>query len=159
MRHYRSETFRPPIGLTKSGYPALSPGRGEAPPQRSRQPGHAVRRPIQLSSTPPTPPLSHAPRRSRGQRRVNDAERETNEASAALTRAERVAGQHARADDCVAVAPPPSPVRVRDVHSWSARLGDETFLNDNVSYIWPLRSVTSLRPNRGQRLSKQPLLF
>ena len=25
MRHYRSETFRPPIGLTKSGHPALSP--------------------------------------------------------------------------------------------------------------------------------------
>ena len=53
------------------------------------------------------------------------------EASAALTRAEWVAGQH----DSVAVAPPPSPVRVRDVHSWSARLGDETFLNDNVSYM------------------------
>ena len=66
---------------------------------------------------------------------MNDAERETKEASAALTRAEWVAGQHARADDSVAVAPPPSPVRVRDVHSWSARLGDETFLNDNVSYM------------------------
>ena len=52
-----------------------------------------------------------------------------------MTRAEWVAGQHARADDSVAVAPPPSPVRVRDVHSWSARLGDETFLNDNVSYM------------------------
>ena len=72
MRHYRSETFRPPIGLTKSGHPALSPGRGEAPPQRSRQPGRAVRRPIQLSSTPPTPPLSHAPRRSRGAGLVRD---------------------------------------------------------------------------------------
>ena len=72
MRHYRSETFRPPIGLTKSGHPALSPGRGEAPPQRSRQPGHAVRRPIQLSSTPPTPLLSHAPRRSRGAGLVRD---------------------------------------------------------------------------------------
>ena len=65
--------------------------------------------------------------------RVDDAEREETEASAALTRAEWVAGQHARADDSVAVAPSPSPVRVRDVHSRSAQLGDEAFLNGSVS--------------------------
>ena len=69
------------------------------------------------------------------QRRVDDAEREEREASAALTRAEWVAGQHARADDSVAVAPSPSPMRVGDVHSRSARLGDEAFLDGSVSYM------------------------
>ena len=72
MRHYRPERLRPPSGPTGSGHPPLSLGRGKAPRQRSRQPGHAVRRPIQLSSTPPTPPLSHAPRRSRGAGLVRD---------------------------------------------------------------------------------------
>ena len=92
------------------------------------------------------------------QRRVDDAEKEEKEASAALTRAEWAAGQQARADDSVAVAPSPSPVRVRDVHSRSARLGDEAFLDGSVSYMAP-RSVTSLRPTCGQRSSKQPRLF
>ena len=69
------------------------------------------------------------------QRRVDDAEKEEKEASAALTRAEWAAGQQARADDSVAVAPSPSPVRVRDVHSRSARLGDEAFLDGSVSYM------------------------
>ena len=73
MRHYRPERLRPPIGPTENGHPALSPGRGKAPRQRSRQPGHAVRRPIQLSSTPPTPPFPHAPRRPRGAGLVRDA--------------------------------------------------------------------------------------
>ena len=72
MRHYRSERLRPPIGPTESGHPALSPWRGKAPRQQSRQPGHAVRRPVQLSSTPPTPPFPHAPRRSRGAGLVRD---------------------------------------------------------------------------------------
>ena len=69
------------------------------------------------------------------QRRVDDAEREEREASAALTRAEWVAGQHARADDSVAVATSPSPVRVQHVHSRSDRLGDEAFLDGSVSFM------------------------
>ena len=69
------------------------------------------------------------------QRRVDDAEKEEKEASAELTRAEWAAGQQARADNSVAVAPSPSPVRVRDVHSRSARLGDEAFLEGSVSYM------------------------
>ena len=68
------------------------------------------------------------------QRRVDDAEREEKEASAPLTSAEWATGQQARVDDSVAVAPSPSPVRVRDVHSRSARLGDEAFLNGSVSF-------------------------
>ena len=92
MRHYRSETSRPPIGLTKSGHPALSPGRGVAPPQQSRQPGHAVRRPIQLSSTPPTPPFPHAPRRLLG---------------AGLIRGVGDAGVSFHARPCATGAPPP----------------------------------------------------
>ena len=64
-----------------------------------------------------------------------DAEREEKEASAELTRAEWAVGQQARADDSVAVAPSPSPVRVRDVHSLSARMGDEDFLDGSVSYM------------------------
>ena len=69
------------------------------------------------------------------QRRVVDAEREEKEASAELTRAEWAAGQQARTDDSVAVAPSPSPVRVRDVQSRSARMGDEDFLDGSVSYM------------------------
>ena len=69
------------------------------------------------------------------QRRGDDAEREEKEASAELTRAEWAPGQQARADDAVAVAPSPSPVRMRDVHSRSARLGDEAFLDGSVSYM------------------------
>ena len=69
------------------------------------------------------------------QRRVDDAEKEEKEASAALTRAEWAAGQQARADNSVAVVPSPSPVRVRDVHSRSARMGDEDFLDGSVSYM------------------------
>ena len=72
MRCCRPGRLHPPIGPTESGHPALSPWRGKAPRQQSRQPGHAVRRPIQLSSTPLTPPLSHAPRRSRGAGLVRD---------------------------------------------------------------------------------------
>ena len=67
------------------------------------------------------------------QRRVDDAERENKEASAKLTRAAWVAAQQARADEPSAMAPSPSPVRVRDVHSRSARLGDEVFLQGSVS--------------------------
>ena len=69
------------------------------------------------------------------QRRVDDAEREEHETSAELTSAEWTAGQQARADDSVVVATSPSPVRVRDVHSWSGRLGDEGVLDGSVSYI------------------------
>ena len=69
------------------------------------------------------------------QRRVDDAERGENQASAALARAERVPGQHARADDSVAVATSPSPVRVQHVHSRSDRLGGEAFLNSSVSFM------------------------
>ena len=69
------------------------------------------------------------------QRRVVDAEREEKAASAELTRAEWAAGQQARADNSVAVAPSPSPLRVRDFHSRSARLGDEAFLDGSVSYM------------------------
>ena len=69
------------------------------------------------------------------QRRVDDAEREDKEASAELTRAAWAAAQQARADEPGAVAPSPSPVRVRDVHSRSARLGDEAFLDGSVSYM------------------------
>ena len=67
------------------------------------------------------------------QRRVDDAEREDKEASAELTRAAWAAAQQARADEPGAVAPSPSPVRVRDIHSRSARLGDEAFLQGSVS--------------------------
>ena len=69
------------------------------------------------------------------QRRVDDAEREDKEASAELTRAAWAAAQQARADEPGAVAPSPSPVRVRDVHFRSARLGDEAFLDGSVSYM------------------------
>ena len=69
------------------------------------------------------------------QRRVVDAEREEKEASAELTRAEWAAGQQARTDDSVAVAPSPSPVRVRDVYSRSTRMGDDDFMDGSVSYM------------------------
>ena len=69
------------------------------------------------------------------QRRVDDADRAEREASAALTRAEWVAEQHARAGDSVAAATSPFPVRVQHVHSRSVRLGDEAFLNGSVSYM------------------------
>ena len=69
------------------------------------------------------------------QRRVDDAEREDEEASAALTSAEGVAGQHARADDSVAMATSPSPVRVQHVHSRSDRLGDDAFMDGSVSFM------------------------
>ena len=69
------------------------------------------------------------------QRRVVDAEREENEASAELTRAEWAVAQQARADEPGAVALSPSPVRMRDVHSRSARMGDEDFLDGSVSYM------------------------
>ena len=69
------------------------------------------------------------------QRRVDDAERAEREASAALTRAEWVAGHHARAGDSVAAATSPSAVRVQHVHSRSVRLGDEAFLDGSVSFM------------------------
>ena len=69
------------------------------------------------------------------QRRVDDAEREDKEASAELRRAEWAAAQQARADDSGPVASSPSQVTVRDVHSPSARLGDEAFLDGSVSYM------------------------
>ena len=69
------------------------------------------------------------------QRRVVDAEREEKEASAEVTRAEWAAGQQARTDDSVAVAPSPSPVRVRDVYSRSARMGDDDFMDGSVSFM------------------------
>ena len=68
------------------------------------------------------------------QRSVDDAEREDKEASVELTRAAWAAAQQARADEPGAVAPS-SPVRVREVHSRSARLGDEAFLDGSVSYM------------------------
>ena len=69
------------------------------------------------------------------QRRVDDAEREEEEASAALTSAEGVAGQHARAGDSVGMTTSPSPVRVQHVHSRSDRLGDEAFMDVSVSFM------------------------
>ena len=69
------------------------------------------------------------------QRRVDDAEREDKEASAELRRAEWAAAQQARADDSEAVASPPPQFTARDVHSRSARLGDEAFLEGSVSYM------------------------
>ena len=57
---------RPPVVPTASGHAALSPRRRKSPRQRSHQPGHAVRRPTPLSSTPPTPPFPHGPRRPLG---------------------------------------------------------------------------------------------
>ena len=66
------------------------------------------------------------------QRRVDDAEKEEKEASAELTRAEWAAGQQARPDDFVVVAPSTSPVRVQDIHFRSAQLGDEAFLDGSV---------------------------
>ena len=68
------------------------------------------------------------------QRRVDDAERAEREASAALTRAEWVAGHHARDGDSVAAATSPSTVRVQHVHSRSVRLGD-AFLDGNISFM------------------------
>ena len=53
------------------------------------------------------------------QRREDDAEIAEREAAAALTRAELVTEQHARAGDSVATATSPSPVRVHHVHSRS----------------------------------------
>ena len=66
---------------------------------------------------------------------MDDAEKEDKEASAELRRAEWAASQQARADDSGAVASSPSQVTVRDVHSRSARLGDEAFLESSVSYM------------------------
>ena len=69
------------------------------------------------------------------QRRVDEAERAEREAAEALTRAEWVAGQYARAGDCVAVATSPSLAGVQHVHSRSERLGDEAFFDGSVSYM------------------------
>ena len=69
------------------------------------------------------------------QRRVEEAERAEREAAVALTRAEWVAGQSARAGDSVAVATSPPPPRVPHVHSRSERLGDEAFFDGSVSYM------------------------
>ena len=69
------------------------------------------------------------------QRRVDDAEKEDKEASAELRRTEWAAAQQTRTDDSGAVASSPSQVTVRDVHSRSARLGDEAFLEGSVSYL------------------------
>ena len=52
-----------------------------------------------------------------------------------MRRAEWAAAQQARADDSGAVAASPSQVTVGDVHSRSARLGDEAFLEGSVSYM------------------------
>ena len=67
-----------------------------------------------------------------GQRRVEEAERAAREAAAALTRAEWVAGQYARACASFAEATSPPPARVQHVHSRSERLGDEAFLDGSV---------------------------
>ena len=92
MRHYRLKRLRPPVGPTESGHAVLSPGRGKSPRRRSRQLGHAGRRPIQLSSTPPTPPFPHAPRRLLG---------------AGLIRGVGDAGVSFHARPCATGAPPP----------------------------------------------------
>ena len=66
---------------------------------------------------------------------MDEAERAEREAAEALTRAEWVAGQYARAGDCVAVATSPSLAGVQHVHSRSERLGDEAFFDGSVSYM------------------------
>ena len=69
------------------------------------------------------------------QRSVDDAETEDKEASEELRRAEWAVAQRARTDDSGAVASSTSQVPVRDVHSRSARMGDETFLEGSVAYM------------------------
>ena len=68
------------------------------------------------------------------QRREDDAEIAEREAAAALTRAELVTEQHARAGDSVAAVTSSSGVRVQHVHSRSVRLGD-AFLDGNISFM------------------------
>ena len=66
---------------------------------------------------------------------MDDAETEDKEASEELRRAEWAVAQRARTDDSGAVASSTSQVPVRDVHSRSARMGDETFLEGSVAYM------------------------
>ena len=74
-------------------------------------------------------------RLQQNQRRVDDAETEDKEASEKLRRAEWAVAQQARTADSGAVVSSPSQVPVRDIHSRSARMGDEAFLEGSVAYM------------------------
>ena len=69
------------------------------------------------------------------QRSVDDAETEEKEVSEELRRAEWAVAQQARTDDSGAMPSSPSQVPVRDVHTRSARMGDESFLDGSVAYM------------------------
>ena len=69
------------------------------------------------------------------QRSVDDAETEDKAASEELRRAEWAVAQRARTDDSGAVASSTSQVPVGDVHSRSARMGDEAFFEGSVAYM------------------------
>ena len=69
------------------------------------------------------------------QRRVDDAETEDKEALEELRRAEWAVEQQARTDDSGAVPSSPPQVPVKDVHTRSARIGDDAFLDGNVAYM------------------------
>ena len=117
--------------------PTGSPRMGTSPPRRTNSQSVNVRleQARRREAVARETTVRRRQRLDLNQRRVDDAEREEKEASAELTRAEWAAGQQARPDDFVVVAPSTSPVRVQDIHFRSAQLGDEAFLDGSVPYM------------------------